>query len=101
MKADELIGNTRSTYKDEEGVFVKLPKCNFDVEMTVDSIRLMDSFDTLAMFSSDSDFVALFRYLRNKGKKVIMIKGGNVTSELRNNCDLVVSAKSLKSIFHM
>lgn len=96
LKNDEVVSNTRTTFQDGEGIFVKIPKCNFDVEMSVDAIRLMDSYDTLVMFSSDADFVALFRYLRNTGKKVILIKGGNIISDLRNNTELVVNAQNIK-----
>ena len=92
----ETISNTRDIYKDGVGNFVKIPKCNFDVEISVDSIRLMKNYDTLVVFSSDADFVALFRYLRNNGKKVILIKGGNITSSLRYNTDLVVNAQNIK-----
>ena len=28
--------------KDREGVFIEIPKCNFDVEITIDAIRLID-----------------------------------------------------------
>lgn len=96
LKNDEVVLNTRITFKDGEGTFVKIPKCNFDVEMSVDSIRLMDSYDTLVMYSSDADFVALFRHLRNSNKKVILIKGGNITTDLRNNTELVVNAQNIK-----
>jgi uncharacterized LabA/DUF88 family protein len=96
LNTEEVVTNTRMLFKDGERNYVKLPKCNFDVEMTVDVIRLMNSYDTLAMFSSDADFIALFRHLRNSGKKVILIKGGNITSDLRNNCELVVNAQNIK-----
>lgn len=96
LKKDEIHTNTRITFKDNDGTFVRLPKCNFDVEISVDAIRLLDNFDTLAMFSSDADFIALFRYLRNQGKKIILIKGGNITSDLRNATELVVNAQNIK-----
>jgi hypothetical protein len=96
LKSDEAVSNTRATFKDREGVFVKIPKCNFDVEMSVDAIRLLDQYDTLVMYSSDADFIALFRFLRSKNKKIVLIKGGNITSELRNNTELVVNAQNIK-----
>lgn len=83
-------------FADAEGAFVKLPKCNFDVEITVDAIRRMNGYDTLVLMSSDADFVALSRYLRTKNKKVILIKGGHITSALRDAADLVVNAQKIK-----
>jgi|SRR3989339_825612 len=96
LKNNEVSANTRALFTDHQGIFVKIPKCNFDVEISVDAIRLMDTYDTLVMFSSDADFVALFRYLRKQGKKIILIKGGNITSSLRQNTGLVVNAQNIK-----
>lgn len=92
----EMTANTRKLFNDDDGNFVKIPKCNFDVEMVVDAVRLMDTYDTLALFSSDADFVALFRFLKKKGKKIILIKGGNITNNLRNESTLVVNAQKIK-----
>lgn len=96
LKQEELGTNTRTMFADAEGAFVKLPKCNFDVEITVDAIRRMNGYDTLVLMSSDADFVALSRYLRTKNKKVILIKGGHITSALRDAADLVVNAQKIK-----
>ena len=59
-------------------------------------IRKFNEYDTLVLYSSDADFVALTRYLRKQGKKVILIKGGNITSKLRENVDLIVNAQKIK-----
>lgn len=96
LSATEAGANTRALFRDAEGDFVRIPKCNFDVEMVVDAIRLIDTYDTLAMFSSDADFVALFRFLKKEGKKIILIKGGNITDKLRKASDLVISAQKIK-----
>lgn len=73
-----------------------IPKCNFDVEISVDSIRRMDTYDTLVLFSGDADFVSLINYLKKKAKKVVLFKGGYITSSLRNAADRVVNAQSIK-----
>ena len=78
----EIPSNTRKIIASQDGIFINIPKCNFDVEICVDSIRKIVGYDTLVLFSSDADFVALSRYLRKKGKKVILFKGGNITSKL-------------------
>jgi len=96
LKDSEIESNRRETFTDKDGVFVRIPKCNFDVEICVDSIRKFDEYDTLVLYSSDADFVALTRYLRKQGKKVILIKGGNITSKLRENVDLIVNAQKIK-----
>jgi len=96
LRVNEIESNTRTTFTDRDGLFVRIPKCNFDVEISVDSIRKINSYDTLVLFSGDADFVALARYLRKNGKKVILIKGGNITSKLRENTDLIVNAQKIK-----
>lgn len=96
LTKDEMTTNTRATFVDKEGYFVKIPKCNFDVEIAVDSIRKLDEYDTLVMFSGDADFLALFRYLKKKGKKIILVKGGHITSDLRESANLVVNAQKIK-----
>lgn len=96
LKPNEIPTNTRVTFTDVEGTYIQIPKCNFDVEMTVDAIRLMDQYDTLALFSSDADFVSLVRYVRKNGKKIILFKGGHITSSLRGESDRVVNAQNIK-----
>jgi uncharacterized LabA/DUF88 family protein len=48
-----------------------LLKANFDVEIAVDAMTLYPDFDTLILFSGDSDFECLIKRLRSKGKTVI------------------------------
>ena len=96
LKPEEIPTNTRATFTDADGIYIQLPKCNFDVEMAVDTIRLKKEYDTLALFSGDADFVSLCRYLRKNGKKVILFKGGNITSDLSKATDRVVNAQNIK-----
>ena len=97
LRGDEFISATRVINEDEEGQYVYIPKCNFDVEISVDAIRLSDHFDTFCLFSSDADFVALSRYLKKKGKKFILIKGGFVQYPLARSANLVINAQDIKS----
>lgn len=92
----ERDSNTRALYHDHDGDFVYLPKCNFDVEISVDAIKIMKHYDTLCLFSSDADFVYLLRFLKQKGKKVILIKGGHVVHQLKDVSDLVINAQDIK-----
>lgn len=96
LDADEFASNTRTAFVDKKGWFVKIPKCNFDVEMSVDAIRKMDSYDTLVMFSGDADFTALFRFLKKKGKKLILVKAGHITDSLKQSVDLIINAQRIK-----
>ena len=96
LKADEIPTNTRTTFADATGIYIQLPKCNFDVEIAVDTIRLKEQYDTLALFSSDADFLSLARYLRKNDRKVILFKGGHITSDLRRETDKIVNAQNIK-----
>ena len=58
-------------------------KANFDVEMAVDAVKDIDKYDTLVMFSGDSDFEYLVKYLKEQGKIVICIScRGSIAREL-------------------
>jgi uncharacterized LabA/DUF88 family protein len=96
LTPEEIGSNTRNVFMDNSGIYVKILKCNFDVEMTVDSIRLMEKYETLALFSGDADFVSLIRFLKSKNKKVILFKGGFITSDLRKSVDKIVNAQNIK-----
>lgn len=76
--------------------FIEIRKCNFDVEITVDAIKKINRYDTFCLFSGDADFVYLNNFLRKKGKKIILIKGGYITTKLRNSTNLVVNAQKIK-----
>jgi uncharacterized LabA/DUF88 family protein len=98
LKIEEIANNTRVTHEDGDGTYIYIPKCNFDVEISVDAIRLMEGYDTLALFSGDADFVSLARFLRKKGndKKLLLFKGGNITADLRNVSNKIINAQSIK-----
>lgn len=44
-------------------------KCDFDVEMTVDIIRMCDRYDQIVLFSGDGDLIYALRYLRDVFRK--------------------------------
>ncbi|MEI6396763.1 MAG: NYN domain-containing protein [Candidatus Taylorbacteria bacterium] len=96
LSADEIESNKRATFTDNEGVYIHLPKCNFDVEISVDLIRLMDRYDTVALFSGDADFVSLIRYLKKNSKKVILFKAGFITTDLKEVSDKIINAQNIK-----
>lgn len=71
----------------EDGVSVQ-EKGNMDVEMAIDVVNQVNLYDEAIFFSGDSDFLALVRFARNKGKKVYVYSSrNNVSSELRTGAD--------------
>lgn len=82
---------------DEDGKnYVEIRKSNFDVEISVDAIKMLEHYDTFCIFSGDADFVYLNNFLRKKGKKIIIIKGGYITTKLRESANLVINAQNIK-----
>lgn len=47
----------------------RIPKGNLDVELALDAFRLSDQYQTLMLFSGDSDFSYLLDLLKKKGKR--------------------------------
>jgi uncharacterized LabA/DUF88 family protein len=84
---------------DEDGSFAgKFPKCNFDVEMTMAMLQKIDKYDTVMLFSGDSDFGGLLSYLKSKGKKIIIVCTRNrMSRELETVADKFIPAESLSS----
>lgn len=76
--------------------YIEIRKSNFDVEISVDAIRMLEHYDTFCIFSGDADFVYLNNFLRKKRKKVIVVKGGFILTKLRESADLVINAQDIK-----
>ena len=82
---------------DEDGKkYIEIRKSNFDVEISVDAIKTLEHYETFCIFSGDADFVYLNNFLRKKGKKIIIVKGGFILARLRESADLVVNAQNIK-----
>lgn len=96
LKDIELQTNTRSRYEDLLGKYIFIPKCNFDVEISVDAIRLLEKYDTFCLFSSDADFTALASFLKKKGKKFILFSAGYVSHWLKDKADLNINSQKIK-----
>lgn len=94
---EELQGiQNRSIKEDLSGKFIEIPKSNFDVEISVDSIRLIEKYDTFCLLSGDSDFTRLAEFLKRKGKKIIVIASGQVFHTLKDVADLYINAQKIK-----
>ena len=53
--------------------FILKRKCDFDLEMGLDTMEMVDSFDTFIFFSGDGDFRTLYDRLVKKGKFVVVV----------------------------
>jgi len=51
------------------------PKCNLDVEMSVDLIRAVNEYDQAVIFSGDGDLVYAMRFLHDKYGKDFVVFG--------------------------
>ena len=88
--------NVKSIFNGEDYI----DKANFDVEITLDARNIMDKYNTLILFSGDSDFEYLIKFLRKRNKKVIVISSKHhISKELVRCCNKYIGLKILKNIF--
>ena len=82
---------------EENGKFVgRFPKCNFDVEMTMTLLTEINNYDTVMLFSGDSDFGSLLKYLKSNSKKVIVIcTRDRMSTELNEVAHKFIPAETL------
>ena len=60
-----------------------MPKGNLDVELALDAYRMKNEFDTIILFSGDSDFAYLLDVLKKEGKRAIVVSmRGHISREL-------------------
>lgn len=58
-------------------------KANFDVEISVDATFYLKDYETLILFSGDSDFEYLLKFLRGQDKiAIVFSRSGHVAKEL-------------------
>jgi uncharacterized LabA/DUF88 family protein len=88
---------TIDTYDDAGRRQGQIHKCNFDVEITMDMIKQLPKYDTVFLWSGDSDFEPLLAYLKSKGKKVVTVCArAFASSELKNISALFIPADRLR-----
>ena len=72
-------------------------KGNLDAEMILDMVTRKDSYDTLLLFSGDSDFAVILEYLKSQKKRVLVASvKGHVSKELLNQAKYI-NLKQLKT----
>ena len=66
--------------------------------MTIDAIRLSEHYDTIAIFTSDRDFIALLKHIKNLGKKIILFYSGPTASELKDLADVKINGQQIREL---
>jgi len=93
-----LITKPLKIIKQEDISKANLRKANFDVEIAVDAMDMAEKFNTLVLFSGDSDFDYLIKTLKNKNKKVIVISTKyHIAKELITSGNKYVDLRKLKA----
>ncbi len=77
-KISELVEELQKS-----GIVIEEPKCNFDVEMTMDMLDDVEKMTSVLLFSGDSDMCAPLERLKVKEKRIGVVGvRGNVAAEL-------------------
>lgn len=86
------------TIKSADGPPIR--KANFDVEISADAKDLADKYDTLVLFSGDSDFEYIIEQLKRKNKNVIVVSSKyHISKELIRCSNKYIELKKLESDF--
>ena len=92
-----LITKPLKIIKQEDIKKGDLRKANFDVEIAVDVMEMIDKFNTLVLFSGDSDFDYLIKILKGRGKKVVVISTKyHISKELIKGGNKYIDIKKLR-----
>lgn len=87
-----ILGRGRIITCEHCGYKNKIPderKADFDVEISVDAVNWIKHYETFVLFSGDSDFVYLTKFLKRHGKKIVVLsRRGHVAYELRISRDV-------------
>lgn len=76
-----------------------LRKANFDVEIAIEVMKQIQTFDTLILFSGDSDFDYLLKEVKAQGKETIVVSMKyHVSRELVNRADKYVDLRKIKRL---
>lgn len=76
-----------------------LRKANFDVEITVEVMKRINTFDTLILLSGDSDFNYLLKECKRRGKKIVVVSMKyHVAKELIERADFYIDLRKIKSL---
>lgn len=72
-------------------------KANFDVEITVEAMKRVNTFKTFILFSGDSDFDYLIKELKKRDKTVIVVSlKYHISKELIESADFYLDLRKIK-----
>lgn len=77
-------------YEDETGK--RYGKANADLDLAVDVLLQSENLDRVLLATGDGDFTRVVRALQNRGCRVEIVAVDNISSELRNEADMFMSA---------
>ncbi len=77
-----------------------IPKCNFDVELTIQAVDKLNDYDELVLCSGDGDFIKLVKYIKGQHKTVIvMAPTGRTNYGLRKAANVFLPLAMYRSEF--
>lgn len=84
MNRFEVVDKRVKYIHDPNNKYGFAKKCDLDVEMTIDLIKLCDDYDTIIIFSGDGDLMCAIQYLHETYKKDCFVFGarGHVGREI-------------------
>lgn len=87
-KAIKKIRTGKSSYK---------WKNNLDVELALEMVDLINSYDSVVLMSGDSDFAAPLIRIKNRNKNIVVISSrGRISRELLEIADKYISLDKLR-----
>lgn len=93
----KLVTKPIKIIKNRDKKLGDIRKANFDVEITVDAINKSNEYETIVLFSGDSDFTYLIKELRKRRKKVIVISlRYHIAKELVEMADYYFDLRKIK-----
>jgi uncharacterized LabA/DUF88 family protein len=96
-KGYRVITKPLKVIKDKHSPEGEHRKANFDVEIAVDAMEYIDAYDTIILFSGDSDFDYLLKKLRDRGKYTIVVSTKyHISKELIRSSHRYIDPKKLK-----
>lgn len=83
--------------RDKNGKILK-GKGNLDIELALDLTQDMTHYKTAVLISGDSDFEPAVRFIKRKGKKVLVVSSrGHIAKELIRAADKYIPLEALKT----
>ncbi len=95
----KLVTKPIKIIKNRDKKLGDIRKANFDVEITVEAMKRINEFNTMILFSGDSDFDYLVKELRKKGKLVVVVSfKHHVSKELIQSANYYFDLRKIKKV---